>query len=192
MFTKLSSWTKLDSRSRLRILDVILNCALLTPLAVLFQVSASGVQDALFLNRVSGHVGTALLLAIAFVIEFGCSFWQKYLASIRYVSERLPHDPSYVVTTRFYHFAIGFANVCHYRGLSDIYYYLLGYGSYAAIQATVSTIVVLSTLKCIRNILGPPLSVGVDVTIENFFEAGTLFRTRVSRSVGKLLNNVDR
>ena len=178
--SKLTTSATLDTRTRFRILDVVLNCALLTPLAVLFQVSACGVQDVLFVKAVPGYVSTALLLAIGFAIEFNCSFWQKSLASIRYVSQRQSHDPGFVVVTRLYHFAIGFANVCHYRGLSDIYYYLIGSGSYGAIQTAATTVVLLSSLKCIRNILGPPLCVGVDASIENFFETGTLFRTKVS------------
>jgi hypothetical protein len=177
---KLTSWVRLGVRTRFRILDVILNCALLTPLAVLFQVSASGLQDFIFLRHVPGFIGTIILLSMSFTIEFGCSYWQKYLSSIRYVKNRNPDEVSYIVATRLYHFAIGFANVCHYRGLSDVYYYALGYGPYAALQTAVTTLVALLALRCARNVLGPPLCVGVDTGIQDFFETSTLYRTKVS------------
>ena len=180
---KLTAWARIGVRTRFRILDIVLNCALLTPLAVLFQVSASGLQDFLFLNHVPGYIGTLLLLSIAFTIEFGCSYWQKYLSSIRYVKDRDPDEIPFIVATRLYHFAIGFANVCHYRGVGDVFYYLMGSGQYAALQMITTTVVLLLALRCARNVLGPPLCVGVDTGIGDFFETNTLYRTKVSYDV---------
>ncbi len=175
-----SKWSEIGVRNRVKIVDVVINCLLFTPLVVLFQVSACGLQDGLFLNYLPGPVGTFVLLALGLGIEFACSLWQQYFSTL--VRDLDVDNYTFIAITRCYHYALAFANVCHYRGLSDIYYFLVGTEAGGALQTMTTTVAILCSIRAVRNILGPPLAVGVDSSIGDFFETSTYFRTKVCRN----------
>ena len=173
-------WADMEVKARFRIIDTVVNFAVIAPLTILFWFGTWGVIDRLYMDHLPRGLGAIVVILIGGGIEFLVSYSQKYLST--YTPDDVDTNYKYwLALTRFYNFALGFSNIMHYRGVLEIWDMFIGLDLMGSVQAATTSTLLLWGLKCGRNILGPPLSCSVDTGIRSkeFFEVSTYRRSQV-------------
>ena len=172
-----------DLRMRLTFLDVLINFLLLTPLTVLHYHATCRLLAALFLG-VLPRIGAWLLLLTGTGIEFALHFWQRPLAARAprpEVYSKGDNNLPYVLASKAYNLVLGLGNVCHMLAVCTLVEQYVGTSVEGGVRTTVTAVVVLWALRCGRNVVAPPLYVGIDADDDpEVFTASTMFKVEVS------------
>ena len=161
------------------ILDHALNWLVFTPLIVTFWYGTYLLQDFFVFNLFESRlIATFIVLVFGVSVELAVTVYQNeihdYVNSLDYFS--------YTLFSRGYNYLLSSANIAHYRAVQEIYDALLSpHDLSAALQTTVTSIVLLWSLRAGRNITAAPFSLSLDVDHSEWFKAPTLYGVQVSR-----------
>ena len=197
----------LKPRQIYTIADNLLSLIFFCPLVVLFCQCTDAILDVLLCNHFP-TLGPWLVMLFGITVEFGCSFYQSFVSQTifgdaksefgNHVVNNNAHSKGndgkpemdkprreievfQVISSRTFNYVIAIANVCHYRGLYDIFVSIEGYGVRAGTAAALTGIVGLWGLRASRNIMASPLYLSTDNSHpKKFFKVDTLLNYPVS------------
>ena len=197
------------------IADNILSLVFFFPFVVLFCQSTDAILDVLVCNNFP-IIGPCLILLLGITIEFGCSFYQTTISQTILGADNSEIDNNFnkkqessnahqtheskdgthknevevfhMLSTRTFNYILAVANVCHYRGVYDVFVIIEGHGMRAGTAAALTGIVGLWGLRASRNMIGSPLCVATDnVNAKKFFKVDTLLNYQVIHSIADCL-----
>lgn len=169
----------MDAETRNLLIDHALNWFVFTPLIVAFWYGTYILQDLLLFNLFeSRFFCTLILLLFGVTVEICITVYQDEIAD--YVKKL--DDVKYVLFSRGYNYLLSSANIAHYRAIQEIYDAIYGAGDFsAAVQTSVTSIIVLWSLRAGRNITAAPFTLSLDHNHNDWFKAPTLYGVQVSR-----------
>ena len=169
-------------RDRIPLADLLLNFFLLTPLVVLHYHATCQVLDYILVSTFP-RFGPCLLFVAGISLVFTFAYYQRRIP--KYVAEYLPDDGENkelfrAIAFRLYTFALTFVTLAHMKAVTDLFLQSSGGSLEGAMRAATTSIIVLWGMRGSRNILGPPLSLGLDQSDEDYHVFSTAFNTEVS------------
>ncbi|ELT90713.1 hypothetical protein CAPTEDRAFT_21929 [Capitella teleta] len=184
-----TTWVGMDVRLRFTIIDSFLSFFLFTPLVLVYWYGVYGLLDRLlYVLSVPDSLAAITLLIGGIYFEVLVCFLQKDLQA-RLITGSTD-SPAHYVVTRLFNLVLSVANIAHYRALELIFQDNINVNVRVALQVAVTVTVLLWSLKCGRNVVGPPLCVEVDTEVENVFQTSTRFRTEPEKSAMHLLDTL--
>ena len=172
-------WAEMDVRLRFTIIDSFLSFFIITPLVLVYWYGIYGLLDRLVdLVSIPEGMGPWAMLAGGIYVESLVCFLQRDLH--QRLTSGSPNDLSHYLVTRLFNLFLSVANIAHYRALELLFQEHMNVNVRVAFQTAVTATVLLWSMKCGRNILGPPLFVEVDSEVSDVFQTSTRFKTSVS------------
>jgi hypothetical protein len=165
----------LTLHQRLTLVDTCLCFLLFTPLQVLFWQGTWNLLDPFF-NHAYPCVPAVLLLAASVGVQGVAALFQDRLLPLmtQFLDEEyLPFGK------RVYNYIMSTISVCHARCVWELYQAGLGDGAMVALQATLTVIIIMCSLRCVRTLINSPLSLDLDVQHADYTWT-TIFQMQVS------------
>ena len=147
----------MEVRTRFQILDTLLCSLLFAPFIVLFWHGSFGLLDDVILRR-NPESGPWIIIALGVLIQVAASCLQT---SIRDVGTQQDVDMQRI-SILIYNFVLGFAQVLQFRGLNDVYEQYVGLAVYDAVSATVTSCVILCSLRLCSQTVDVPFVLSLD------------------------------
>ena len=172
-------WVDMDVRLRFTIIDSFLSFFIFTPLVLVYWYGIYGLLERLLaVASVPEGLGPWAMLAGGIYVESLVCFLQRDLH--QRLTPDSPEAMSHYLITRFFNLVLSVANIAHYRALELLFQEHVNVNARVAFQTAVTATALLWSMKCGRNVLGPPLVVEVDTEVSNVFQTSTRFKTSVS------------
>jgi len=164
-------------KDKLPLIDLLLNFLLLTPVVVLHYHATCQVLDYILVGTFP-RFGPYFLFVTGISITFTFAYYQRKIPE--YVSQYLPQEGEnsevfLAIASRAYTFALTFVTLSHMKAVTDLFLQSTGGSLGGSIKATVTSIIVLWGMRGSRNLLAPPVSLGLDTSDDGYNEFSTAF-----------------
>ena len=174
-----SDWAKMGVRFRFKVIDAVVNLAILSPLTVLFYFSTWTLLDQVLLDKFP-TIGSCFLLCLGVALETAGGFFQRAIHRRIHCPPPEPDTPlGYNFPAILFRYVIAFGNVCHMRSVDVLVRVYVGEDSYNGFKTLLTTLVLLISLKASNSIIQAPLGLVLDTDAGGLDHVTTLNNVEV-------------